>query len=312
MMRRIAVVMLVCVVAVSMLGVTIAQAEKKVKIGAAMADFSDKWLSYLHDGVNAFGEKCGDCEIFMTDGKADPAQQLNQIETLLTQGVDVIAVVPVDISTMGPIVATVKDAGVPLVVINRLPEEEFMGDVDVYCGSESIQAGIMQGEWIAEALGEKGGRIGIITGMPGHEAAMMRTAGNMQVFDKHDNIEVVVDTTGKWDRALGMQVTENWIQAGHDLDAIVCNNDEMAIGAVLASRSAGMKDEDVLIAGVDATPDALEYLGQGLDVTVFQSAHGQGYSGMEAAYKLAKGEAVEKMQWFPYELVTVENMKDYE
>lgn len=311
MIKRIALAVVVCVVMVSVWGAVNAQAEEVV-IGAAMANFSDKWLSYLHDGVNAFGEECGDCKIMMTDGKADPAVQLNQVETLLTQGVDAIAIVPVDISTMGPIITAVKGAGVPLVVINRLPEPEFMEEVDVYCGSESIQAGIMQGEWIADALGEEGGKIGIMTGMPGHEAAMMRTAGNKQIFDQYDNIEVVVEATGKWDRALGMQVAENWIQADHGLDAIVCNNDEMAIGTLLAAQAAGITDEDLLIAGVDATPDALEFLGKGLDVTVFQSAHGQGYGGAEAAYKLAKGEAVEKMQWIPYELVTVENMADYE
>jgi inositol transport system substrate-binding protein len=122
----------------------------------------------------------------------------------------------------------------------------------------------------------------------------------------------VTEVTGKWDRALGMQVAENLYQANPDLKAVVANNDEMAIGALLAAQAIGIKDEELIIAGVDATPDALEFVGQGLDVTVFQSAAGQGYGGAEAAYKLAKGEAVEKMQWIPYELVTVENMKDYE
>jgi inositol transport system substrate-binding protein len=148
--------------------------------------------------------------------------------------------------------------------------------------------------------------------MPGHEAALMRTEGNKQVFAKYENIEIVAETTGRWDRALGMQVAENWYQAYPDLKAIVSNNDEMAIGALLAAQAIGITDEELIIAGVDATPDALEFVGQGLDVTVFQSAHGQGYGGAEAAYKLAKGEAVEKMQWIPYELVTVENMADYE
>jgi inositol transport system substrate-binding protein len=148
--------------------------------------------------------------------------------------------------------------------------------------------------------------------MPGHEAALMRTEGNKQVFAKYENIEIVAETTGKWDRALGMQVAENWYQANPDLKAVVCNNDEMAIGALLAAEAIGIKDEELIIAGVDATPDALEFLGKGLDVTVFQSADGQGYGGAKAAYKLVKGETVEKMQWIPYELVTVENMADYE
>jgi inositol transport system substrate-binding protein len=234
------------------------------------------------------------------------------VETLLTQGVDALMVIPVDISTVGPIINSAKDAGVPIVIVNRIPDPEFVEQIDVYCGSESIQAGIMQAEWVAEALQPDGGKIAIITGMPGHEAALMRTEGNKQVFAKYENIEIVTEVTGKWDRALGMQVSENLYQANPDLKAVVCNNDEMAIGALLAAQAIGIKDEELIIAGVDATPDALEFLGQGLDVTVFQSADGQGYGGAEAAYKLVKGETVEKMQWIPYELVTVENMADYQ
>ena len=140
---------------------------------------------------------------------------------------------------------------------------------------------------------------------------MMRTQGNKDVFAKYPNIVVDIEAEGKWDRAKGMQIAENWIQGGRGLKAIVCNNDEMAIGALLAAESAGVKDEDLLITGVDATPDALEYLGKGLDMTVYQSAPGQGYGGVASAYKLLKGEQVEKMQWIPYEVVTTENMANY-
>ena len=310
-MRKIGVMMLVCAVVLSAWGTTVQAKDKKIVIGAAASTFADKWLSYLHDGITKFGEDHEDVEIMMTDGKDDPAVQINQVETLLTQGVDAMVIIPVDISTIGPIVNSCKEANVPIVVVNRLPEPEFVEQIDVYVGSESIQAGIMQAEWVVEALPE-GGKVAIITGMPGHEAALMRTEGNKQIFAKYENIEIATETTGKWDRALGMQVAENWYQAYPDLKAVVANNDEMAIGALLAAQALGIKDEELIIAGVDATPDALEFVGQGLDVTVFQSAHGQGYGGAEAAYKLVKGETVEKMQWIPYELVTVENMADYE
>ncbi len=247
----------------------------------------------------------------MTDGKDDPAQQLNQIETLLVKGVDALVVVPVDISAMPPIVMKAKEAGVKLVVVNRLPDEYLMEDIDVYCGSESIQAGIMQAEWVAEAMQPEGGKVGIIMGPLGQEAPTMRTKGNKDVFAEYDNITVVMEAEGKWDRAKGQQIAENWLQSGKGLKAIVCNNDEMAIGALLAARSMGYSDEDLLIAGIDATPDALEYIGNGLDVTVYQSAVGQGYGGAEAAYKLIKGEPVEKMYFIPYELVTPENVDEF-
>ncbi len=313
MLKRLSVAALIVLCLASPLAV-FAGGEKEsgvIKIGAAMADSSDKWLSYLEDGVRAFGKDHADVELMMTDGKADPAIQLSSVETLLTKGVKAIVIVPVDISAIGPVITKCKEAKVPLIVVNRLPEEKFLKDVDVYVGSESIQAGLMQGEWVAKALGAAGGNVGILTGKSGHEAAIMRTQGNKDVFGKNTNIKIVMEAEGKWDRAQGMQISENWFQANKNLKAIVANNDEMAIGAVLAARSLNIKDEDIIIAGVDATPDALEYLGKGLDVTVFQSAHGQGYGGVEAAYKLIKKEKLEKMQWIPYELVTTENMANY-
>lgn len=309
MFKKVAVMMLVCAVVVSVSG-TMAFAET-YKIGAAMSSFADKWQTYLQDGIRKFDEEHDDVEIMMTDGKDDPAQQLNQIETLLVKGVDALVVVPVDISAMPPIVMKAKEAGVKLVVVNRLPDEYLMEDIDVYCGSESIQAGIMQAEWVAEAMQPEGGKVGIIMGPLGQEAPTMRTKGNKDVFAEYDNITVVMEAEGKWDRAKGQQIAENWLQSGKGLKAIVCNNDEMAIGALLAARSMGYSDEDLLIAGIDATPDALEYIGNGLDVTVYQSAVGQGYGGAEAAYKLIKGEPVEKMYFIPYELVTPENVDEF-
>ncbi len=287
------------------------QSDGTIKIGAAMSSFSDKGQTYLQDGVRAFDAEHDDVEVIMTDAKDDAAVQLNQVETLLVKGVDAILIVPVDISALKPVFKKCKDDGVKLVIANRMPAEEFHNDFDVYTGSESIQAGILQAEWVAESMQPEGGKVGIIMGPLGHEAARMRTEGNKQVFAKYDNIEIVMDAEAKWDRAKGMQVAENWIQSGADLDAICCNNDEMAIGTLLAAQGANVADEDLIIAGVDATPDALEYLGKGLDVTVFQNMNAQGYNGAKAAYELAKGESVEKWDWIPFETVTPENMSEY-
>jgi inositol transport system substrate-binding protein len=282
-----------------------------ITIGAAMSSFSDKGQTYLQDGVRDFDAANDDVEILMTDAKDDPAVQLNQVETLLTKGVDAILIVPVDISALTPVFQKCKEDGVKLVIANRMPAEEFHDQFDVYTGSESIQAGILQAEWVAEAMQPEGGKVGIIMGPLGQEAARMRTEGNKQVFAKYDNIEIVMDAEGKWDRSKGMSIAENWIQSGADLDAILCNNDEMAIGTLLAAEGANLADEDIIIAGVDATPDALEYLGKGLDVTVFQNMNAQGFNGAKAAYDLVTGTSVPKWDWIPFETVTPENMNEY-
>ena len=97
---------------------------------------------------------------------------------------------------------------------------------------------------------------------------------------------------------------------GQTFDAVIANNDEMAIGAIFAMEQAGMDPKSVCI---DATADALEQMRKGnLDVTVFQDAAGQGKGALDAALKLIRGEPIEPWVMIPYELVTPANMKAYE
>lgn len=284
---------------------------KELVIGAPVNSFSDKWQTYLQDGIKDFDKKHDDVKIILTDANEDPAKMLNDVDNFIEQNVDALLVIPTDVATVKPIAKKAKRAGIPLIVVNRLPEEKTMKDVTSYVGSESIQAGIMQAEQVVKMLDGKDANIGILMGMLGQEAQIERTAGNKQVFDKFENIKIIAEQEGRWDRAKALQIAEDWFQTYKDLNIIVANNDEMAIGALLAANKAGIKDEDIIIAGVDATPDALEFLGEGLDITVFQSAGGQGYGGAEIAYKAAKGETVEKYEWIDFELVLPEQKEEY-
>jgi inositol transport system substrate-binding protein len=132
----------------------------------------------------------------------------------------------------------------------------------------------------------------------------------MQIINENPDLKVVFQGTGNWNRAEGMKLMENWIQSGKEIDAVVANNDEMAIGAILALEALGKLDE-VIVAGVDATPAALDFMKQGkLDVTVFQDAHGQGVESIKVAVKAANGEEVESVM-VPFELVVPEKVDDY-
>lgn len=280
-------------------------------IGAPMPSFADKWLSYLYEGVNEFNDNHDDVRIRMTDANDDPSKMLNDVDNFIDANVDALLVVPTDIAIVKPISKKASRANIPLVIINRLPSESTMKNVDAYVGSESIQAGIIQAESIVGMLDGKQGNVAILMGVLGHEAQINRTEGNKQIFSKHANINIVAEQEGRWDRAKALQIVEDLLQAHPEINVIVANNDEMAIGALLAAKKSGMTDADLIISGVDATPDALEYLGSGLDSTVFQSAKGQGYKGAEIAYKLAKGEQVQKINWIDFELVLEDQKIEY-
>jgi inositol transport system substrate-binding protein len=126
-----------------------------------------------------------------------------------------------------------------------------------------------------------------------------------------DGIKIVDERTGNWNRTEGTDLMTNWISAGLKFDAVVSNNDEMAIGALQALKAA-KKDKSVIVAGIDATQDGLSSMKAGdLKVTVFQNATGQGVAAVDTALKLAKGEKVESMVWIPFELVTPSTYAQY-
>ncbi|XEC94658.1 sugar ABC transporter substrate-binding protein [Paenibacillus tarimensis] len=283
----------------------------KIVIGAAMPVFDDKWLSYLYDAIKAYDEEHDDVEVIMVDAKNDVGKQLSQVETFVSQKVNAIMTVPVDTDSIDPILDTANAANIPVVVVNRNPSEQAMEKAYAYVGSESLEAGTMQMEKVAELLGGKG-NIGIMNGTLGHESATKRTEGNKNVIAQHPEMKLVREQTADYQRATGLTLMENWIQSGDKLDAIVANNDEMAIGAIMALEAAGQLEGKV-IAGIDGTMDALEYVRQGkLQVTVFQNANGQGKTGVETAVKAARGETLDdKYVWVPFELVTKDNVEEY-
>jgi len=125
-------------------------------------------------------------------------------------------------------------------------------------------------------------------------------------------MRVVRKQIANWRRNEAMDLMNDWLISGEKIDAVIANNDEMAIGAIMALRAAGKDPRKTLVAGVDATRQALgEMQKSNLAVTVFQDAKGQGKTSVDAAAKLAKGEQVDSFIWIPFELVTKENYKEF-
>lgn len=284
------------------------KAAEKIKIGVAMSQFNDKWLSYMLDAMQEYSKGLTDVEVIYVDGKADVNTQLGQVETFIAQGCKAIVVNPVNTDATEPMTKAAKEAGIPLISVNRLFKNQ--DEATSYVGSESIKAGIMEMEYLAEKMGGKG-NVAILVGDPGNEAAVKRTEGFKEVIKKYPDIKIVAEQIGMWQRDKGMSIMENWLQSDLKIDAVASNNDEMAIGALKAIEAAG-KLGTILVGGVDATPDALEYMKAGkLNVTVFQDAAGQGVGAIKTAVAAAKGEKVEKTVWIPYELVKPEEVDKY-
>lgn len=281
----------------------------KTTIGVTMSSFDDNFLTYLREAMAAEAKAKG-VDIQFEDGQKDVVKQISQVENFIAQKVDVMIVNPIDSAATRNITEKAMKAGIKLIYVNRLPEEKLPEGV-VYVGSDENVSGKMQGEYLAKKLNGKG-NVAIMMGELSTEAARTRTKGVKAVFAQYPDIKIVEEQTANWQRAEGMNLMSNWITTGKKIDAVASNNDEMAIGAIMALQQAGVAPGKVLVGGVDATPDALVEMKKGtMAVTVFQDAKGQGTSAIDTAVKMVNGEKTEQFVMTPFQLVTPENYKDF-
>jgi inositol transport system substrate-binding protein len=285
-------------------------AEAATKIGVSMAYFDDNFLTILRNAMTEEAKAKG-AEIQFEDAKGDIGNQTSQIQNFLASGVDAIIVNPVDTSATPQMQQLTVDAKIPLVFVNRKPDGDTLPDGVVFVGSDERQSGTLEMEELARLAGYKGNVV-VMVGELATNAAQLRTKDVEDVVAKYPDMKIVEKQTANFQRNEAIDLMTNWLTAGTDFTIVAANNDEMAVGAILAMQQAGKDPKPYLIGGVDATPDALAEMANGnLDVTVFQNARGQGKGAIEAALKLAAGEKLDSWQWIPFELVTPDTMKKF-
>ncbi|KQT62914.1 MULTISPECIES: substrate-binding domain-containing protein [unclassified Aureimonas] len=286
-------------------------------IGASISH-SDSNLVVLVKGMQEAADKAQQpLQVEFAEG--DVSRQLSQVQNFIAAKVDAIIVNAVETSATPTITKMAADAGIPLVYVNNTPSDlKELGPKAAFVGSDEYVAGTLQATEVCRLLKEAGkteeAGILIIQGILANETAVLRSKAIHDVAATPDCkfMKVLDEQSANWDPVKAQDLMTNWITAGHTPAAVIANNDEMAIGAVNSLKAAGLDMKDIVVAGIDATREAMHYMQQGdLKVTVFQDAIGQGRNSLEDAMKLAKGEAVQSPDWIPYELVTPTNVETY-
>jgi inositol transport system substrate-binding protein len=276
-----------------------------------MAHFDDNWLTILRTAMTEHAAKLPDITLQFSDAQGDVTRQLNQLQNFVTQGVAAVIVNAADTSSTPSMTKVALDAGVPLVYVNRRPAEEKLPKGVVFVGSDDLEAGKLEMEDLARLMNYKG-NVAVMIGELASNGAQMRTKAVEEVVAKYPGMKIVEKQAANFQRERGLDLMNNWLTAGAKIDAVAANNDEMAIGAIMAIQQAGVPAGKILVGGVDATPDALAEIEKGtLAVTVFQDARAQGRGAVDAALKLSRGEPIDSFVWIPFELVTRENYKTY-
>ncbi len=280
-------------------------------IGVSMAYFDDNWLSILRDAMAEHGRAIPGVQLQFEDAQGDVGKQLSQIQNFIAQGAAAIVVNTVDSSATPKMTKLAHDAGVPLVYVNRTPSDAQLPDKVVFVGSDEIQGGTLEMEELARQMNYEG-NVAIMVGELATHGARFRTKATEDVIAKYPRMKIVEKQVGNWQRERGLDLMNNWLTAGRPINAVASNNDEMAIGAIMAMQQAGIPPGKILVGGVDATPDALAEIAKGtMAVTVFQNARGQGVGAVDAAVKLTKGEHVDTFVFVPFELVTRSNYQSF-
>ncbi|MBD5394043.1 MAG: galactose ABC transporter substrate-binding protein [Lachnospiraceae bacterium] len=295
-------------------------------IGVCIYKFDDAFMTTYRNALQEILEGKGYTVTFM-DGKNDQAEQNNQINNFIAQGVDALIINPVMTSAADQIIATVKDAGVPTVLINREPTAEQMSAYDklVYVGCDARQSGTMQGELILDTV-NKGdingdGKVSyiMIQGDPENIDAQYRTEFSVKALtDAGIEVEELDLQRGDWDRNKGQEIAQNDLaKFGDEIEVVFCNNDDMAIGALQAIQAAGRTvNEDIYLVGVDALDAALNEVANGnMTGTVLNDAKGQAEGAVAAMEELLGGKTYasgEQSIYVDYVKVTPDNVTDFQ
>jgi len=240
------------------------------------------------EGAQAKADELG-VELTILSADQDAATQISQIEQCVSEGFDAILFEPVDPDGLRDAAKAAADAGVIVInVVSSCTDWESAGISAVSCGN-NVKAGENEMQHVVDLLGGKG-NVAFLTGPSAVTDALDRLQGYHNVMENYPEIvEVVAPADCEWDTAKAQATVESWLSA-YDLDAIVCQNDGMAVGA---GNAAGA-NSGIIITGVDGTPDGYEAIKDGrMTGTVAQDGGIMAASGLEATVTLLDGGSLE-------------------
>lgn len=256
-----------------------------IKVSFVVKDMTNPYYWRMGEGAKKAAEELG-IELSWISAKVngDIEGQIGVVETELAKQPDAMVLVPMNGTALIPKVMEANSLGIPVLTADTRVDDG-PGKVETFVGLDERQSFKGMADYVVKTLGGKG-KIAILEGFRGSSTAELRLKGMHDAFDAAEGIEVVASIAADWDREKGLKATEDILQAHPDISAIVGTNDQMALGAVQAVKSAGKLDS-ILIVGDDAIPSALSALRDGeLDATIDGNTDRVGYEAVKAAYEL--------------------------
>ena len=280
---------------------------EQLTIGATFYGLQTEFTMRMDNAAQVWAAEQGNVTYVSFDGNQDAATQMSQVETMIAQGFDGIVLNPHDAVAAAAAVELAHNAGIPVVGVNTMVHSDLL---TAYVGSLDVTAGEHIVEFMMDYLGTDTFNIVIIEGPMGQSAQLQRMEGIQNVLDANSGINELVRGTANWSRSEAMTLMESWLAAhGENIDAVIAQNDEMALGARVAIEAAGL---DIPTIGIDGIPDAISAVSEGrMIASYFQNAELQMTRALEFAVMAANGEEVPQYYWVPFEMITPDNYQDF-
>ena len=199
-------------------------------------------------------------KLVQTDANDDTAKQLNDVEDLLSKGIDILALPPREFEASAPALAAAKAKNVPVFLVDRSAKGEAGVDYVTVMSSNFIKQGQMAADWILKHTGGKA-KVVELTGTPGASASIERSKGFDDAVAGQKGIKIVAQQSANFDQATAQQVMEQIIQStGGKIKVVYTSADVMALGAIAALKAANIKvgKDGVIVTGMDGNKAAMQ------------------------------------------------------
>lgn len=280
-------------------------AGKTYKIGYSQSTLQDPWRKAMNSELDAEAKNHPDVQLLMQDAQNNASTQINQVENLLTQGMDALMISPKESGPLTPEVSKVFKKGIPVILLDRGIDN---GDYTTLVGGDNKLIGQKAGEYVTQKFPD-GAKIIEIAGIPDATATKERAEGFRTGLKDTTKYPIVASQPGNYQRGEAIKAFQTMLTAHPDAKVVYAHNDEMALGAVSVLKSAG-KLKDVAVIGVDGQNEAIQSVADGEMAATFVYPR-PGADGLKAALKVLNGEKVEKRIVLPTTEITKENAKDW-
>jgi len=233
-------------------GAPVAFAQDRMTILGSVPNLGFPFFVHMLNQIKAEAEAQG-VDLIESDGQNSAPKQTADIEAALVQGVKAIVISPLDVNALAPAIEQAIQVGVPVVTIDR--RVDGVEGILAHVGADNVKGGEAEAQAMVAAF-PNGAKVFHLQGQPGAGPAIDRNQGVHNVLDSMaDKYQIVFEQTANFARAEALTVVEAGLAANGKPDAIICANDDMALGAVEACAARGFTD--VKIYGFDALPEAL-------------------------------------------------------